>query len=291
MTRIGVLGFGEAGSTFAGALADAGAVVDSYDRLWEQGDARSLRQRSAEYPGITFALLPGLLASAEVILSMVTTDAALDAAKTCVPHLRPGQTYCDLNSTAPSVKLQLDDLLKPSGAGFVEGAILGAIGVTGAGTHILLGGSQAQALSETLNRLGLNTSAYSHDIGKASTFKMLRSVFSKGLEALIIEFLMAGEKAGLRQDLWQEVTTLMADGRFESVARNWVCSHAVAHDRRYHEMVQVNDLLKDMQFEPVMTEATSRFFRRSTECHLADDFTAKPELMDDVIGALLRRIP
>ena len=55
-----------------------------------------------------------------------------------MPHLRPGQTYCDLNSTAPSVKLQLDDLLKPSGAGFVEGAILGAIGVTGAGTHILL---------------------------------------------------------------------------------------------------------------------------------------------------------
>jgi len=33
MRRIGVLGFGEAGSTFAGALADAGAVVDSYDQI------------------------------------------------------------------------------------------------------------------------------------------------------------------------------------------------------------------------------------------------------------------
>jgi hypothetical protein len=33
MTRIGVLGFDEAGSTFAGALADAGAVVDSYDKI------------------------------------------------------------------------------------------------------------------------------------------------------------------------------------------------------------------------------------------------------------------
>jgi len=64
----------------------------------------------------------------------------------------------------------------------------------------------------------------------------------------------------------------------------------VAHDRRYHEMVQVNDLLRDMQFEPVMTEATRRFFRRSIELHLADDFSGKPELMDDVIGALLRRI-
>jgi len=290
MIRIGVLGFGEAGSTFASALADAGAVVDSYDQLWEQSDTRDLRKRSAEYPGITFCLLPELLASAEVILSTVTTDAALDAAKACLPHLRSGQTYCDLNSTAASIKLQLDDLLKPSDGVFVEGAILGAIGVTGAGTRILLGGHHAQALSETLNRFGLNTSAYSRDIGKASTFKMLRSVFSKGLEALIIEFLMAGEKAGLQKDLWQEVTTLMTDHRFEDVARNWVCSHGVAYERRYHEMVQVVDLLNDMQLDPVMTEATNRFFKRSTELRLGDDFASKPELMDDVVEALLQRL-
>jgi 3-hydroxyisobutyrate dehydrogenase-like beta-hydroxyacid dehydrogenase len=31
----------------------------------------------------------------------------------------------------------------------------------------------------------------------ASIIKMLRSVFSKGLEALLIEFLVAGERAGM----------------------------------------------------------------------------------------------
>ena len=85
----------------------------------------------------------------------------------------------------------------------------------------------------------------------------------------------------------QEVTTLMADGGFENAARNLACSHGVAHERRYHEMNQVIGLLKDMQFDPIMTEATSRFFKRSTDLQLSQDFTGKPELMDDLIETLL----
>jgi 3-hydroxyisobutyrate dehydrogenase-like beta-hydroxyacid dehydrogenase len=289
VTRIGVLGFGQAGSTFAKALADAGAVIDTYDQVWDRSDAEILQKRSADHPDITFCLLPELLASSEIILSTVTTDAALDVAKACVPNLKPHQIYCDLNSTTPAVKLELHGLLRPTGAEFVEGAILGAIGVTGAKTRILLGGDQAEVLSQTLNRFGLNTSAYSPDIGKASTFKMLRSIFSKGLEALIIEFLMAGHKAGLQNELWQEVTMLMTERGFEDVARNWVCSHAVAYERRYHEMNQVIDLLKDMQLDPIMTEAANRFFKRSTDLGLSQDFASRPDLMDDVIETLLRR--
>lgn len=291
MTNIGILGFGEAGSAFAHALRDAGATVDCYDPRCQPGDADDPALRDARARGIRFRALPELLQSARLILSTVTTDAALDAATACVACLRPQQVYCDLNSTAPSLKRELDRLLAPTAAEFVEGAILGAIGVTGAGTQILLGGKGARALSRELNALGLNTTAYSSEIGKASTFKMLRSIFSKGLEALIIEFLMAGEKAGLREDLWREVTALMADDRFERVARNWVCTHALAHERRYHEMRQVNELLAEMNFDALMSEATGRFFQRSTQSRLAADFDARPQRMEGVIEALLRRLP
>jgi hypothetical protein len=43
-----------------------------------------------------------------------------------------------------------------------------------------------------------------------------------------------------------------------------------------------------MQFDPIMTDATTRFFKRSTDLQLSRDFASKPELMDDVIEALLR---
>lgn len=63
--------------------------------------------------------------------------------------------------------------------------------------------------------------------------------------------------------------------------------HGVGHERRYHDMNQVIDLLKDMQFDPIMTEATIRFFKRSTDLQLPQDFAGKPKLMDDVIETLL----
>ena len=289
MTKIGMLGFGEAGSAFATALAAAGAGVYSYDRCWDGDSAARERQRGT-HPGIEFCTLPELLAEAKILLSAVTTDAALDAARSCLAGLGPGQVYCDLNSTAPRVKCELDELVSPTGAVFVEGAILGAIGVSGARTHILLGGRGARPLAEKLNALGLDTAAYSEQIGTASTFKMLRSVFSKGLEALLVEFLMAGRKAGLEQDLWREVTELLGGERFDRVARNWVCSHAVAHRRRRHEMHQVRELLDEMGMEPIMSEACERFFERSTRLELDAAFAARPEAMEDTVDALLKRL-
>ena len=291
MTKIGILGFGEAGSAFASALADAGAEVFCYDLRWDEDDDPSFAQRDAGNTAIAFCRLPALLGEVEIILSVVTTDAALDAANACLPRLAPGQVYCDLNSTAPSLKQRLERIMTPSGAAFVEGAILGAIGVTGAKTQILLGGAPAEDLSAVLNRFGLDTTPYSREIGKASTFKMLRSVFSKGLEALLVEFLAVGRKAGLQDDLWREVTGLMAAGRFERVARNWVCSHATAHQRREHEMRQVTELLRELDFDAIMTEAAERFFARSSALDLSGAFDSRPESMREVVDALLERLP
>ena len=291
MTNIGILGFGEAGSAFARVLAGQGAVVWAFDEAWSQSASGPPLNDYAGEHSIRFCSLADLLASADIILSAVTTDAALDAARACVADLGAHQYYCDLNSTAPAIKVELDGLIGSTGAMFVEGAILGAIGVTGGRTKILLGGVHAQALSGTLNKFELETSAYSKEIGKASTFKMLRSIFSKGVEALVIELLLAGCKAGLEDDLWQEITALFTGNSFDDVARNWVCSHAVAHERRFHEMVQVADLLAQMKLDAIMTDATLAFFRRSNELKLSRNFARKPDRVNEVIEALMRRTP
>ncbi len=288
MMNIGIIGFGEAGSAFAEVLASEGAVVRAYDQAWAKSDSDVDLKVDVGDDNIRSCSLADLLASSDVVLSTVTTDAALDAAGACIADLRPQQYYCDLNSTAPSIKVDLHRLIEPTKALFVEGAILGAIGVTGGKTKILLGGAHAAALSELLNQLGMNTAPYSAEVGKASTFKMLRSIFSKGLEALLIEFLMAGREAGLEDDLWQEITTLFAKNNFDDVARNWVCSHGVAHERRYHEMIQVADLLTKMNHDGIMTNASLAFFKRATDLKLSHGFTRKPEEMNDVVEALMR---
>jgi 3-hydroxyisobutyrate dehydrogenase-like beta-hydroxyacid dehydrogenase len=255
--RIAFIGFGEVAAAFSAALAARGAQVSAYDVL-------AAKREAAERLGVSFAALSEALQGADYVLSTVTTSVARQAAQQCAPHLRAGQTYVDLNATEPALKQELGRIIDARGAQFVEGAILGAVGVSGAKTEILLGGPAARRAERDLaGRLGLNARFYAEEIGKASMFKMLRSVFSKGMEALLIEFLVAGERAGIREDLWKEVTGLFAAQPFDKVAANWVRSHASAYERRYHEVKQVAGVLRGLGIEPTVTAATEAFFARS----------------------------
>ena len=288
--KIGFIGFGEVASIFSAAIREHGAEVSAYDILLEREDGLATLKKRTRVEGILFRPLPDVLSDADTILSTVTSHVAEDAARACAKHLKPGQIYVDLNATSPSVKREIDCVVRPTGADFVEGAVLGAVGITGAGTRILTGGGKGRDAAETLAGLGLNVAFYSPEIGRASTFKMLRSIFSKGLEALIIEFLTAGKRAGIQDDLWQEVVDLLAQNPFDRVAANWVQTHAVAHERRYHEMAQVAGVMRELGLEPVMTAGTEAFFKRSLSLGLDEAFPEKPEDMDEVIDFMEKQL-
>ena len=290
MTICGFLGFGEVASRFAQRLHERGARVLAYDVLLDRPGGRDVLVSRAVGAPPDLLPLPDVTAQADIVLSTVTTDVALSAAKTCVPLLRAGQVYVDLNATSPSVKRETASVIAPSGADFVEGAILSAIGVAGADAKVLLCGARAGELAAVLSKLGLNAHAYGIEIGKASSFKMLRSVFSKGIEALLIECLLAGRRAGIEQALWEEIVATMDAASFDDVGGNWVRTHATAHARRSHEMRQVADVLRELRVDAPMTAATLALFERSTRIALKDAFPAPPASAAEVIAALDARI-
>jgi 3-hydroxyisobutyrate dehydrogenase-like beta-hydroxyacid dehydrogenase len=289
--RAAFIGFGEVASAFAEALSRRGATVAAYDVLLEdEGGRQRLAARRGGAP-VELVPLGQALSGARFVFSTVTTSAARVAARRSAPYLAPGQYYVDLNATMPSIKQEVERIVSPTGAIFVEGALLGAVGVTGAATAMLTGGPSGERAAHALTTaLGLNVTFFSAKTGKASTFKMLRSIFSKGLEALLIEFLTAGERAGMRQDLWREVAALLADNPFEQVAGNWICSHVSAYERRYHEMEQVAEVMRALGVEPVMTAATEAFFRRSRALGLDRAFPEKPGAIDQVIRVFEERL-
>lgn len=290
VTAIGFVGFGEVASCFAEALRAGGAKVRAYDVLLDQPGGTEKLSARARGPLPELLALDPLLSSADIVLSTVTADVALAVARNCAAHLRSGQAYIDLNATAPALKREIAAVISKSGADFVEGAILPAVGVMGAKSQVLLCGSRASELGARMTSLGLNFVGYGEEIGKASSFKMLRSVFSKGLEALLVECLLAGRRAGVEEDLWREIVGTLDAASFQEVGGNWVRTHATAHARRYHEMVQVESVLRDLGIDAPMTAATVKLFERSTRVGLKDDFPRAPANATDVIAALDARI-
>ncbi len=275
--RIGFVGFGEVASLFARVLRERGAEVAAYDLA----------------PGkvtVPFLPLAELLARCDWILSTVTTQAARQAAESCAPLLRPAQVYLDLNSTSPEEKVAIGRIIGRSPAGFAEGVILGAVGAEGAAVRILTGGPEGRRAAEMLSGLGLNARFFSERTGQASLFKMLRSVFSKGLEALLVEMLAAARRAGLDQELWEDLTSFMSGHPFERLAENWIRTHPGACERRYHELRQVSRTLRQLGFAPLMAAAAEAFFDRSRALALSAAFPEKPASWAQVVEHLEGRL-
>jgi len=265
--KIGFIGFGEVGSTFARAMMEKGAEVSYHDVV-----------KTDTVPGAVSCNLEELVARCGILLSTVSTHVAAAVAQTVAPLLTARNTYADMNSTSASLKRRIAGIIGTSAADFVEGAILSAVGEAGAKASILVSGKRAEAFARRMNELGLvNVKYFSAVIGDASQVKMLRSVFSKGVECLLLEMLLAGRRAGVDQYLWKDIVEFMTKHPFQGIAENWIKTHPGASVRRYHEMEQVVETLEELGIDPVMTRGTTEFFRRSVECGLAKRFSRKPE--------------
>ena len=290
VTRFGLLGHGAVGSLFARLLRANGAEVMSFDVLLDNPEKRAEIESRIAADGAKPGHLDEVVAGSEFILAITPVHACREAAALAAPDLTPAHTYCDLASAPPSTKQELAGTVTRTGAKFVEGAILGAVGASLSCPEILLGGESAADASELLNRYGLRTSAYSTDIGAASAFKMVRSVFSKGMETLLIETLVSAQRAGVRDEIWREILATLAPDRMPRMLQTWIRSHAVSSERRYHEMLGVAEFLKELQVSPVMTGATVEVFKRSNQLGIAESFEKEPEQFTDVIDFLSSRL-
>lgn len=265
--RIGFIGFGEVGKTFASAMVAAGVEVSYYDVV-----------RTDAVPGVTYYPLEELAQRCEILLSTVATHVAVSVAETAAPLLTARNTYADMNSTSAALKRRIAGVIGTSAADFVEGAILSAVGEAGAKAAILVAGKRAEAFARRMNQAGLvNVKYFSSTVGEASRVKMLRSIFSKGVECLLLEMLVAGKRAGVAEYLWKDIVDFMTKHPFQGVAENWIKTHPGASVRRYHEMEQVLETLNELGVDPIMTRGTTEFFRQSVESGIAERFTGKPD--------------
>lgn len=266
--KVGFIGFGEVGRTFSQEMKARGAEVYYYDIV---------EKKPEEW--ISSLPMKDLIQTCDMILSTVATHVAVEVAEKAVLYLSAGKTYADMNSTSASVKKRIAEIIEASGANFIEGAILSAVGETGSKASILVSGKAAEDFSRLMNRFGLiNLKYFSPNIGEASLVKMIRSVFSKGVECLLLEMLIAGRRAGVADYLWKDIVDFMTKNSFERVAENWIKTHPLACERRYHEMVQVLETLEEINIEPIMTRGTRDFFQRSREMGLETLFDTKPEI-------------
>jgi 3-hydroxyisobutyrate dehydrogenase-like beta-hydroxyacid dehydrogenase len=187
MTSIAVIGLGEAGRVYALGLAAAGADVRGYDwyaRLGEPG----IRQVDE---------LSDAVVGSDLVISLVGAASALDVAAQALAHLTPGAVYADFNTADPALKRRIAALGDRSGIEVADVAVLAPVGRAGSRTPLLASGRASARVAALLSPLGVPLEIVEGEAGAAARLKLLRSVFVKGLAALVFESLDAARAAGV----------------------------------------------------------------------------------------------
>ena len=288
---VGFIGFGEAGSTIAGGLAEAGADrIFAFDIAADDSELGPRIQQRASSTGTTLVESSAALARAsEILLSTVTSSSALEAATAIAPFLESRHLYADLNSVSPACKQTIDRAIRATGARFVEVAVMAPVLPYGHRVPMLIGGPAATQFLERMAPFGMRCQVLSAEVGTAAAVKMCRSIVVKGLEALMCECMLGASRYEAAAHVFASLNESFPGIDWQKLA-DYMIGRVVVHgERRAREMEEVAETLRAIGVEPIMAEATARRQDWSAELNLKSHFGPEgPRTAADVAAVVAR---
>ncbi|ANW25958.1 hypothetical protein BA953_17370 [Vibrio coralliilyticus] len=256
VTRTAFIGFGEAAKSFIDKWQNKlPEVISAYDiktRSTLAREAKLLEYIEHHVQG-TFNASEAII-GAQCIFSLVTPSQAQTAVDSLASELKPKQWLFDCNSCAPEVKKRNASTVESYGANYVDVAIMAPV-KTQQAIPLNISGRNATEAVTILESLGFDVNVISDHVGDATTVKMVRSVFVKGLEALTAECALAAHKSGLEQHIFSSLAKSYPGLNINSkVAYNLerMASHGI---RRSEELSAVANTLESLEIEPKMTKS------------------------------------
>ena len=241
--KVAIIGLGEAGSHFANDLVEMELEVSG----WDPNLQRELD------PRIHFAANNGeAVKDADIILSINYTSESKAIAKEVLPHLKSGSVYCEMNTSAPSTKKEIESILHSANIQFVDLAIMAPVPPKGIKVPLLASGGGAKLLTELFSPYSLNLSVLSEKTGDAAGRKLLRSIVYKGVAAVICEAMEAGEQFGLEDYIKTQINSIIGDN--DALIDHFVKGSRTHAKRRMHEMEAVVSMLEGENLSAFMSE-------------------------------------
>ena len=263
MISFGTIGAGEAGTAVATSLYESNGTKTAFFDLQDITPCPAQEK---------MATREALAAQASMILSVVTADEALNAARQMAPVLTSQHIYLDGNSVSPATKQQAAQIITQTGARYVDVAIMAPIHPRGHKTPLLIGGSDEAEVRPHLEGYGFDFKWQGLQVGDASMVKMLRSILIKGMESLICECVTAAQGQGLDTDILTSAGKTLGIDDMPALA-NYVMERAATHGRRRAaELREVAKTLAELGLSNHMPTAIAKHQDMVADMALSDVF-------------------
>ncbi|MEP0940599.1 MAG: DUF1932 domain-containing protein [Rhizobiaceae bacterium] len=277
--KIAMIGFGEAGAAFAeGWQGSQNALLKAFD-VKTQSDATRIEmiERYKKYGIEGCDLLADAVGDCDVIFSFVTADRAQEAARNVLGQCKEGTLFFDCNSCAPDTKRGSAKLIEADGGRYVDVAVMAPVHPGLHQTKVHICGPHSAAAESLMQVLDMNVTVMEGEIGHASATKMVRSIMMKGLEAVMVECVLAGRKAGVDELVLDSLDKTYPGFNFREKAA-YMLERVMVHGvRRAAELREVALTVDQLGLDNDMSSATVEWQQRIGEMKLDPNLNLGPE--------------
>jgi len=286
--KITIVGLGEVGRCYAQALANNTTLELSF---CEQRIAPAAQMLADELGVAIHPKVGAWLGDSDCVLSCVVGTQSLEVTRECLAHLKPGALFADFTTAAPERKRTAAREATQQQVDYVDVAIMGAIAYLREKTPLLCAGAKADAFVELLLAAGATARALpASQPGDAITLKILRSVFTKGMEALAVEVLLAAERQQLRPALY-EVLADIDQAPLPAFLEMLVSTHVVHATRRLHEVEDAERQLALLGIGSSVLGGVRQRFSHSSEGLAVEPITEERPSLSQALDWLSRHTP
>lgn len=286
---LGFIGFGEVGFEMSAGFKKEGIEkIFVYDIMQDHAVYGALVKERVEKSGVTLVSTPQeVFEKVDVVIVAVPGAKALETAKNLTPFLKVSTLYVDVSASSPLVKRSIWETIKStSGVSFVDGAMLGSLPLYKHKVPTLVSGNGADLYLKLMLPFGMNLEKVSDIPGEATGIKFVRSIFMKGLPALLVEVLEAASIMKVDHLVLKSLADTMNACSFEETLNRLVTGSAIHAERRAHEMEAVITMLEGIHVQPIMSKATAERLTWLASKKLKEKFGGKtPREWKQVVDA------
>lgn len=256
--RIGFIGFGEAAFNISLGLGQEGLEnILAFDAMLNHAVmGQQVKSRAKQANVSLVATEEDLIHASDIVFAAVPSSYTLDVCEKAKKVLRKDQIYADVSASTPDVKKQIWQTLASTGVLFVDAAMLGSLPQDKHKVPITASGNGAERLKEIMSPYGMNITCVGGGAGAASAIKLVRSVFMKGIAALMIETMQGADAYQVTDEIIASISKSMDGIPFTKHLDRLITGTAIHAKRRSSELSGAIEMLQEANLSACMTKSS-----------------------------------
>ena len=289
--KIGFIGFGEASYFMSLGLREEKAACDiyAYDKMMAHTEMGSVIKSRAKEAGVELlSTAKEVISKADVVIASVQSKHTLEVCKSVVDDLKPGQIYADVSASTAKTKEKVWELLKDKKILFADAAMMGPLPLNKHKVPISASGNGAQAFYDAMTPFGMDITIESDRAGDASAMKLIRSIFMKGLGALMMETTQAAMRCDLEEQVVASIGKTIDGIPFEETLSRMAVGIAVHGKRRADEVRGSVEMCEELGIPSDMSKSAILWHERMAAYNLGPKYSAnRPKSWREVVADII----